>query len=210
MPQQTWGRPNLEKMNTKRPDERPNIVGPTNREIRLAEFGEQIKQGRKSQLWPEEPRATVMKRAAEMAKNNAKEYGTPTQRLQREMAVGTKNARDNERFERTLPRKKLEFMQFEQDQAKKAAEDRAAWKQAAKETEDAFGKTALQGSTRYGGTQTTKYPDFGEPPMGVKKAAPNTAPKKAASNTTPKKAAPNGTFKGGTPRSKMSASLKIK
>lgn len=201
MPQQTYDRPNLEKMNTKRPDERPYIVGPTNREIRLAEFGEQIKQGRKSQLWPPEPREKVMKRAAEMAKNNAKEYGTPIKRLEREMAAGTKKALDNERFERTLPRRNLEFMQFEQDQAKKAAEDRAAWKQAAKENEDAIGKTALQGSTRYGGTQTRKYPNFGPGPETLKKATSNTAPKKAA---------PNGTFKGGTPRSKMSASLKIK
>lgn len=101
--------------------------------------------------------------------------------LQKQMAQGRRNVED---LNTRIHRGKVSDMQRDQQLAKEAAETRADWKQSNKKNDDSFGKTALQGSTRYGGTMRRSWPDFYN--------------------------APTGRFKGGSPRSKMSASLKIK
>ena len=187
MPQDKYVRPIADKLNSEGAGMRPYGVGPTMRELRFKEIAETI--GARSPHFPPTPRKKAMSNAAEAAKNNAKEYGTDIQRLQREMAAGTRKAQEYDEMDRRIARDAPKRIQAEMEIAKQAAEDRAYWERKKKEKLDEFGKTALEGTRRV-------------------QAASNK--KTALGGTRRVQSASNGTFKGGAPRSSMSKNLKIK
>ena len=124
MPQDQYVRRNADKLNKEGADMRPYGVGPTMRELRFKDIAGTIGAPR-SPVFPPTPRKKAMSNAAEAAKNNAKEYGTDIQRLQREMSSGTRNARDLEQNIRMNKRKDPSRIQAEMDMAKKDAETRS-------------------------------------------------------------------------------------
>lgn len=156
MPQDKYVRRNADKLNSEGADTRPYGVGPTMRELRFKEIAETIGAPR-SPAFPPTPRKAAMSRAAAEAKANAKEYGSDTQRLQREMAKGTRKTQEYAEMDRLSALAAPRYMQIDMDDAKKQAEDRAYFERKDKEEVTAFGKTALGGTQSNSPAKEDRY-----------------------------------------------------